>query len=55
MSAPMVTGLCALMLQVDSKYTPGQVKRFITSTATNPDDIPPSIIGYGRINASMSK
>ena len=54
MSAPLVAGLCGLMLSVNPSMTPTQVESCLRSTAVNINAINPSysgLLGAGRINA----
>jgi hypothetical protein len=57
MSAPMVTGITALILQANPNLTPAQVKEIITTTAREDnytEQVPNYIWGYGKIDAHQA-
>lgn len=54
MSAPLVAGLCGLMLSINPSMTPNQVENCLRSTAVNINSINPlysGLLGAGRIDA----
>ena len=57
MAAPVVSGLCGLMLSLDSTLTPDQVELILKNTSVNVDSLNPSkagLMGTGRINAGAA-
>lgn len=57
MSAPMVTGITALILQANPNLTPAQIKEIITTTAREDsftEQVPNYIWGYGKIDAHQA-
>jgi len=57
MATPIVSGLCALMLSLDSTLTPDQIKNCLQSTAVDISAANPTftgLIGAGRIDAAAA-
>lgn len=57
MAAPIVSGLCGLMLSLDSTLTSVEIEQILKQTSVNIDALNPSMIGKigtGRINAGAA-
>jgi hypothetical protein len=51
LSAPLVAGVCALLLEIHPDWTPIQVREALWTTASQADQ-PDNLFGYGIVNAS---
>lgn len=54
MSTPVVSGICALMLDVNPDLTPAQVRNIICATADEDTVITNNLMGAGKINAKKA-
>jgi hypothetical protein len=53
LSTPLVAGVCALLLEIDSTLSPIQVRKALWTTASRADS-PDNLYGYGIVNASKA-
>lgn len=54
MAAPVVSGICALLLDANPSLTPGQVRNIICATAKENDVITRNNMGYGTVDAEAA-
>lgn len=52
-SAPLVTGVCALLLQIHPELTPYELITLLRNTATNSND-PDTLMGWGIVQAAVA-
>jgi len=53
LSTPLVAGVCALLLEADSTWSPIQVRKALWNTASQADQ-PDNLMGYGIVNAAKA-
>jgi len=53
LSTPLIAGVCALLLEVDSTLSPIQLRQALWTTASQADH-PDTLMGYGIVNASKA-